>query len=58
VPDCRRQGLGTAVGARLALHCLERGIEPQWLAANAASERLAIRLGYACRETYETFAIW
>jgi hypothetical protein len=49
--------LGTAVGARLALHCLERGTEPQWLAANAVSERLALRLGYVPGQTYETFAI-
>ena len=57
VPGFREQGLGTAVGAKLVSHCLERGIEPRWLAANAASERLALRLGYVRGETYETFAV-
>jgi GNAT superfamily N-acetyltransferase len=56
-PEFQRQGLGTAVGARLVLHCLQVGIEPHWLAANAASERLALRLGFEKRETYETFEI-
>jgi GNAT superfamily N-acetyltransferase len=57
VPDYRRQGLGTVVGARLVATCLERGLEPRWLAANAASEALALKLGYVREETYETLAI-
>jgi GNAT superfamily N-acetyltransferase len=56
-PEFQRRGLGTAIGARLVLHCLQAGIEPQWLAANAVSERLALRLGFEKRETYETFEI-
>jgi GNAT superfamily N-acetyltransferase len=56
-PEFQRQGLGTAVGARLVLHCLQAGIEPEWLAANAVSERLALRLGFEKGETYETFAV-
>ncbi len=53
----RRQGLGTVVGAKLVAHCLERGIEPCWLAANPESERLALKLGYVRGEKYETLAI-
>jgi len=56
-PDFRKQGLATVVGAKLVVHCLEQEIEPRWLAANAASERLALKLGYVQGETYETFAI-
>jgi GNAT superfamily N-acetyltransferase len=55
--EFRKQGLGSVVAARLVLECLERGIEPRWLAANVVSERLALKLGYVQTETYETFAI-
>jgi hypothetical protein len=55
--DYREQGLATVVGAQLVVHCLERGIEPRWLAANIASERLALRLGYLRGESYETLSI-
>jgi len=57
VADYRKQRLGTVVGAKLVAHCLEQGIEPCWLAANEASERLAIRLGYVSGDRYETLAI-
>ena len=57
VAGYRKQGLATVVGAQLVAHCLERGIEPCWLAANAASERLAVRLGYIRGDCYETYAI-
>ena len=57
VPGFRRQGLATVVGAKLIVHCLEQEIEPRWLAANAASEKLAVKLGYVRRESYETLAI-
>jgi GNAT superfamily N-acetyltransferase len=57
VRDFRNQGLGTAVAARLVYHCLQHGIAPRWLAANAVSERLALRLGYVRGETYEAFEI-
>jgi len=56
-PDLRRRGLGTTVGARLALHCVQRGIDPKWLAANTASEGLALKLGYEKGPSYETFEI-
>jgi predicted GNAT family acetyltransferase len=57
VPGYRKQGLATVVGAQLVAHCLEREIEPRWLAANAASERLAFRLGYVPGDSYDTLAI-
>jgi GNAT superfamily N-acetyltransferase len=57
MPDHRKQGLATVAAARLVLRCLEAGIEPRWLAANRASERLAIKLGYLEGESYETLAI-
>lgn len=56
-PADRRRGLATVVGASLAIECLMRGVEPQWLAANDASCRVAERLGYTRGETYETFEI-
>ena len=57
VAEYRKRGLGMAVGARLVLHCLQNGLEPHWLAANADSERLAARLGYRLEKPYETFEI-
>lgn len=57
VPDFRKQGLATTVGARLVAYCLEQRIVPRWLAANPVSEKLALRLGYVRGETYETWAI-
>jgi GNAT superfamily N-acetyltransferase len=53
----RRKGLGTAVGAALALECLVRGIDPLWLASNETSCRLATKLGYTRGDLYETFEI-
>lgn len=49
--------MGTVVGAALVLHCLQRGIEPKWLAANSVSERLALKLGYTKGETYTNCCI-
>jgi GNAT superfamily N-acetyltransferase len=57
VPAYRKQGLATVVGAQLVAVCLEQGVEPHWLAANTASERLALKLGYVRGERYETLAI-
>jgi GNAT superfamily N-acetyltransferase len=57
VADYRKQGLATVVGAQLVAHCLKQGIEPRWLAANEASERLAFKLGFARGDSYETLEI-
>lgn len=53
----RRKGLGTMVGAKLVLHCIQNNIKPKWLAANEDSENLALRLGFTKGEYYETFQI-
>jgi len=57
VSGLRRSGLAAVAGARLVLHCLENDIEPHWLAANPASEGLALKLGYTRSETYETLEV-
>ena len=57
VTGYRKQGLATIVGAQLVAHCLDQDIQPCWLAANAASERLALRLGCVLGDRYETLAI-
>ena len=41
----RRKGLATACAASLILKCLERGIYPEWEAANTDSVALAEKLG-------------
>lgn len=56
-PAHRRKGLGAAVGAALALNCLEHGIEPLWLASNSVSVHLAQKLGYVTGGNYKTFEI-
>jgi len=56
-PAHRRKGLGAAVGATLALECVQRGIEPLWLASNDISVHLAEKLGYVVRGEYGTFEI-
>lgn len=46
-PEFRQQGLARAVGARMLLGCAERGLRPDWSAANPVSKRLARSLGYS-----------
>lgn len=46
IPEYRNRGIGTVLGAHIILYYLEKGIEPHWETADAASERLAIKLGY------------
>jgi GNAT superfamily N-acetyltransferase len=48
----RRQGLATALAARLLLWCLERSLEPHWDAANPESCKLALKLGYRPAGSY------
>ena len=56
-PEYRGRGLGTAVAARLLLHCLERGIDPQWDAANDISTALALKLGYAKADSWTMYKL-
>lgn len=53
----RNKGLGTVVGAKLLLHCIQNDMVPKWLAANNDSERLAEKLGLSKGTFYETFLI-
>jgi GNAT superfamily N-acetyltransferase len=45
-PAFRRRGLARAVAAAMLVHCLRDGLRPEWSAANPASKRLALALGY------------
>ena len=51
----RRQGVATAVAAHLLLACLERGLHPNWDAANPESVQLAKKLGYRSLGEYEAY---
>ncbi len=55
--DYQRTGLGTIIGAYLVKACLEKNIDPKWLAANDRSTRLAEKLGYTKGQTYSTLSI-
>ena len=55
--DCRRQGLASACAAKLILACLDRGLYPNWDAANPASAALAEKLGYRVSHSYVTYDI-
>jgi GNAT superfamily N-acetyltransferase len=54
-PKHRERGIATALGSKLVLHCLERGLEPHWDAANAESCKLAEKLGYRRSGTYTAY---
>jgi GNAT superfamily N-acetyltransferase len=56
-PDYRQQGIATALSCCLLKHCLERGLKPNWDAANAESDGLAQKLGYTFAEKYEAYFI-
>ncbi|TFG31383.1 GNAT family N-acetyltransferase [Candidatus Thorarchaeota archaeon] len=45
-PEYRRKGLATVVSAALIEYGLERNLIPHWDAANEASVKLALKLGY------------
>ncbi|MGW6191804.1 GNAT family N-acetyltransferase [Bacillus cereus] len=53
----RRKGLATIVSAALILDCLEKGIYPNWDAANSTSAKLAEKLGYVFDKTYDTYFV-
>lgn len=55
--DYQRTGLGTIIAASLVKGCLEKDIDPKWLAANDRSSRLAKKLGYTKGTTYTTLMI-
>lgn len=51
----RRRGVATALGSRLLLESLERGLCPGCDAANPKSSKPALRLGYSFIESYNAF---
>lgn len=48
----RGQGLASATAARLLLHSIAHGLDPNWDAANLVSGRLAAKLGYILQGKY------
>ncbi|HFU7058981.1 TPA: GNAT family N-acetyltransferase [Bacillus cereus] len=53
----RRKGLATIVSAALILDCLEKGIYPNWDAANTTSAKLAEKLGYVFDKAYDAYFV-
>jgi hypothetical protein len=53
----RRRGLATAAAAKLLLHSLERGLDPNWDAASLESVGLAEKLGYTPQGEYKMFVV-
>jgi len=51
----RRQGVATALAARLLLECLRQGRRPNWDAANPESCALAEKLGYVASGIYDSY---
>lgn len=56
-PQHRRKGLATITASALILDCLDRGIYPSWDGANNESVKLAEKLGYIFKESYDTYFI-
>lgn len=56
-PDHIRKGLATITASALILDCLNRGIYPSWDGANIESVKLAQKLGYIFKESYDTYFI-
>ncbi len=56
--DMRRRGIAQACCAAMLLLCMERGLYPGWDAANEASARLALRLGYRMQGPYRAWDLY
>lgn len=55
--DYRRKGLALVSGSQLVLDALERGLYPNWDAANMTSVDVATRLGYHYDKPYVVYEI-
>lgn len=55
--EYRRRGIAAACTASLILECLNRGIYPEWEAANMASVALSEKLGYHFDKEYDIYFI-
>ena len=53
----RRQGLALACSAAFLLECLDRGLLPNWDAANLQSVGLAEKLGYVYDREYQVYQL-
>ncbi|MGE7881906.1 GNAT family N-acetyltransferase [Bacillus sp. NPDC094077] len=53
----RRKGLATVASTAIILDCLEKGIYPNWDAANSTSAKLAEKLGYVFDKAYDTYVV-
>lgn len=51
----RQRGLGTALASCLLLESLRHGLRPNWDAANPESCRLALKLGYVFKASYDAY---
>lgn len=56
-PEFRRRGLALACAARLITAALDRGIYPNWDAANPGSKALAGKLGYRFSHAYPAWRV-
>jgi GNAT superfamily N-acetyltransferase len=54
----RERGVATALASRLLLDCKQRGMRPNWDAANSESCKLAKKLGYVLAEAYDAYYCW
>ncbi|SET28471.1 GNAT family N-acetyltransferase [[Clostridium] polysaccharolyticum] len=52
----RKKGLATVLGAKFILECTERGLYPNWDAANLISVKLAEKLGYEFDREYPVYS--
>lgn len=55
--EYRKQGLALIAGAALILACREKGLYPNWDAANMISVQIAEKLGYEYDKPYDTYMI-
>ncbi len=53
--DHKGKGLGTAVAATFILYCLKKGNYPEWEAANDISVKLAEKLGYVYKSSFDCY---
>ena len=56
-PRYRRKGLATITASALILDCLDKGKYPSWDGASSESAKLAKKLGYILKESYDTYFI-
>jgi GNAT superfamily N-acetyltransferase len=57
MPAHRTRGVATALTSGLLTHCLERGVDPHWDAANPESCTLAEKLGYVYTGSYDAYVL-